>query len=175
MLTKRAANQSLQRSPGLPSFGTTHRVSRHRGLQGRPAWCQGGIRQPVSRLAAMNLTCIPANEVAFGFRWTRRTSLLELTTTRLAEDLRADESLPLEALVTILRENEIKRSKDLVANIVHCKTGTGRFLNTVHFTMPLTHYAQKTPAYRRTMRSNKKLQRPKNSSSSSSRSSQSNI
>jgi hypothetical protein len=66
----------------------------------------------------MNLTCIPANEVAFGFRWTRRTSLLELTTTRLAEDLGANESLPLEALVTILCENEIERSKDLVADIM---------------------------------------------------------
>ena len=137
------------------------------------------------QLAAMNLTCIPANEVAFGFRWTRRTSLLELTTTRLAEDLRANESLALEAPVTILCENEVERSKDLVGNII--RTGTGRFRDSIFliqlykyspFTM-LSFTSRKNPhtgaCHWHTMHGNKELQRPKNSSSSSSRSSQSNI
>jgi hypothetical protein len=35
--------------------------------------------------------------------------LLELMTTRLADDLRFDEPLPLEALVTMVRDNETKR------------------------------------------------------------------
>lgn len=61
-----------------------------------------------------SLTCIPANEVAVGFRCTRRTSLLELMTTRLAEDLRADISLPLEVLVIMVRDNETERNKGLV-------------------------------------------------------------
>lgn len=89
------------------------------------------------QLAAMNLTCIPANEVAFGFRWTRRTSLLELTTTRLAEDLRANESLALEAPVTILCENEVERSKDLVGNII--RTGTGRFRDSIFLIQLYNH------------------------------------
>ncbi len=54
---------------------------------------------------------MPANEVAFGFRCTRRTSLLELTTTRLAEGLRAIRSLALEVLVTMVRD-KMERSMD---------------------------------------------------------------
>lgn len=63
------------------------------------------------------LTCMPANEVAFGFRCTRRTSLLELTTTRLAEGLRADGSLALDELVTMVRD-EIERGRNLPVNMV---------------------------------------------------------
>src|SRR6266576_3459671 len=59
---------------------------------------------------------MPANEVEFGFRCTRRTSLLELTTTRLAEGLRADRSLALEELVTMVRD-EIERSRNLPVNM----------------------------------------------------------
>ena len=58
-----------------------------------------------------------ANEVAFGFRRTRRTSLLGLTTIRLAEGLRADRSLALDALVTMVRD-EIERGRNLPANMV---------------------------------------------------------
>jgi hypothetical protein len=60
---------------------------------------------------------MPANEVAFGFRCTRRTSLLELTTTRLAEGRRADRSLALDELVTMVRD-EIERSRNLPVNMV---------------------------------------------------------
>ena len=66
---------------------------------------------------AVGLTCMPANEVAFGFRCTRRTSLRELTTTRLAEGLGADESLAFEVLIGIVRD-EIERRDNLV-NMVH--------------------------------------------------------
>jgi hypothetical protein len=59
---------------------------------------------------------MPANDVAFGFRCTRRTSLLKLTTTRLAEGLRADGSLALEVLVTIVRD-EVERSRNLLVNM----------------------------------------------------------
>jgi hypothetical protein len=59
---------------------------------------------------------MPANEVAFGFRCTRRTSLLELTTTRLAEGLRADRSLAPDELVTMVRD-EIERSRNLPVNM----------------------------------------------------------
>ena len=61
---------------------------------------------------------MPANEVEFGFRCTRRTSLLELTTTRLAEGLRADSSLALDELVTMVRD-EIERGRNLLVNMVH--------------------------------------------------------
>ena len=73
------------------------------------------------------LTCMSANEVAFGFRCTRRTSLLELTTTRLAEGLGADGSLALEVLVTIVRD-EIERSNNLPANMVCSKHHTESWL-----------------------------------------------
>ena len=116
MSTTRAEDQSLRMSPGSPPFCAIHLGSPHRYLQGRPAWLPGWS-QPTACFAefhAISLTCIPANEVAVGFRCTRRTSLLELTTTRLAEDLRADRSLPLEVLVIIVRDNETERSKGLV-------------------------------------------------------------
>jgi hypothetical protein len=77
--------------------------------------------QPLPWVVAAGLTCMPANEVAFGFRCTRRTSLLELTTTRLAEGLGAD---GLEALVTMVRD-EIERSSNLPVNICALKTSHG--------------------------------------------------
>src|SRR6266404_5135472 len=49
-------------------------------------------------------TCMPGKAFAFGFRRTRRTSFLELTTTRLAEGLGPDTSLALEGLVGIVRK-----------------------------------------------------------------------
>lgn len=64
-----------------------------------------------------SLTCMPANEVAFGFRCTRRTSLRELTTTRLAEGLRAEVSLAFGVLIAMVRD-EIEQSDNLV-NMVH--------------------------------------------------------
>lgn len=63
---------------------------------------------------------MPANEVAFGFRCTRRTSFLELTMTRLAEGLRADWSLALDGLVTMVRD-EIERSRNLPVNMARSK------------------------------------------------------
>lgn len=77
--------------------------------------------QPLPWVVAAGLTCMPANEVAFGFRCTRSTSLLELTTTRLAEGLGAD---GLEALVTMVRD-EIERSSNLPVNICALKTSHG--------------------------------------------------
>jgi hypothetical protein len=107
--TMRAVDLSLRKSPGLPSFDTNHPVSRRNFLQGRPAWWPRW-NQPSVGGCAMVLTCMPANEVAFGFRCTRRTSLLELTITRLAEGLRADGSLALDGVVTMVRD-EIERGR----------------------------------------------------------------
>jgi hypothetical protein len=77
------------------------------------------------------LTCIPANEVAFGFLCTRRTSLLELMITRLAEGLRTDEFLALEALATIVRVDETERDKNLAKkNMMRHRLSDGRvYLN----------------------------------------------
>ena len=116
MSATRVIDRSLQTSPGWPSFGTIHPVSLHRCLQGRPAWLPRWNQPTTARFLCIKrstLTCIPANEVAFGFRCTRRTSLLELTTTRLAEYLKVDKSLPLDVLVTIVRDNETERSTGL--------------------------------------------------------------
>lgn len=60
-----------------------------------------------------------ANEVAFGFLCTRRTSLLELTTTRLAEGLRADRSFALGELVVTMVLDGIERSRNLPVDMVH--------------------------------------------------------
>ena len=68
------------------------------------------------------LTCMPANEVAFGFRCTSRTSLLGLTTTRLAEGLRACVSLALDELVTMVCD-EIERGRNLRVNMVYATKG----------------------------------------------------
>ena len=133
MSATRAVDLSLQRSPGLPSFGTNHPVSRRRGLQGRPVWCPEGFSQPVGSVWRSGLTCIPANEVAFGLRCTRRTSLLELMTTRLAEVLRVEESLPLEVLVTMVRDTKIERSKDLVVNIRNAPVKPARAGYEIHY------------------------------------------
>ncbi len=54
-------------------------------------------------------------------------------TTRLAEDLRVEESLPLEVLVTMVRDTKIERSKDLVVNIRNAPVKPARAGYEIHY------------------------------------------
>ena len=53
-------------------------------------------------------TCMPANELAFGFRCTRRTSFLALSMTRLAEGLGPITSLALDVVVAIVCKSRME-------------------------------------------------------------------
>lgn len=122
MSPMRAIDLSLRKSPGLRSFDRIHPVSRRSFLQGTPEMESAIVRGSCSESRDLGLlTCMPANEVVFGFRCTRRTSLLELMTTRLAEGLRANMSLALEVLLVTMVRDEIERRENLRVNMVRAQ------------------------------------------------------